>query len=133
MLGLIRRAALRRGPAQLQKLFRRTSSARRQIEPCSLHGHARILKRTAFGLTPVYNALPDDVRGANTVTAFQRALQNMVRQNLLDGRADWRVLLSPRHCCDTPSWHPAFDPARPLCEPECNELELGQHHPCCSV
>ena len=97
MLGLIHRAALRKGQSQLQKLFRRPSPARRQIEECNMQGCARILKRSAFGLVPVYNNLLEDIRREDTAKGLQHALQKMVKQGMLDGSDAWRMLLSPRH------------------------------------
>ena len=124
MLGLIHRAALRKGPAQLQMLFRRTSTAHRQIEEWNMRGGAGVLKRSAFGLIPVYNKLPEAVRNVDAVKAFQHALQSRVKQALLEGGDGWRALLSPRHR--------RIVPYRPFCEPECCDFPNGKHHPKCS-
>ena len=94
MLGVLHRACKRRGPKQLQKLFKRSEGD--SLEEPDLSGAVRILKRSAFGLVPVYNELPGELRALREVRAFQAAVQNLVKEWAAADRPSWKSCLCPR-------------------------------------
>ena len=55
-----------------------------------------LLRRSIFGLTRVWNRLPQEVIGADSVTAMQRSLTAMVRTACRVNVFDWAKSLSPR-------------------------------------
>ena len=110
MLGLIHRMLLGRGPAQFRRFFflekaptsrvRTRSASRCHFRRVHEHvdgSHLEVVKRSALGLTNVYNMLPAEVVQVESVSAFQRQLQDMLK-NVASGQDDsWARLLSPRH------------------------------------
>ena len=92
MLGMIHRAVLRKGPRQLQQLLHKKGN-RRVTVPKSTSG-LHLVKRSVFGLAPVYNGLPADIRGADEVKGFQKASQELLKSKI--ARSDWCQEYSPR-------------------------------------
>ena len=86
MLGVLHRAALKKGPEHLERFFycaetatntRTRLATRRHNWQLAEHRKGRfleILRRSALGLVAVYNLLPADVVAADTVKNFQRLL-----------------------------------------------------------
>ena len=54
-----------------------------------------VLKRSAFGLTVVYNLLPVAVVESKAVSSFQSALQSAVRKAAHSNIDNWQSLFSP--------------------------------------
>ena len=89
LLGLIHRAALKKGPEQFHDLFSleqraerpntrlaaRRAKHGRQLKEYRLETHLNVLRRSAFGLVSVYNLLPHEVVQLEEVKDFQTALQ----------------------------------------------------------
>ena len=78
MLGMLPRAALRKGPGELTDFFRGTARCGDQ------------------GVPIVYNLLPNDIVRYDTVHEFQRALQKLVLVRAQAGTDEWQHILSPR-------------------------------------
>ena len=109
ILGVIHRAALRKGPPELWKFFRRevSHSYRRSVR--FSHRHSRcliewaagsnleIMRRSALGMIRVYNLLPEELVDKVDLKEFQRGLTQLVRDRVTAGDHRWRFLLSPRH------------------------------------
>ena len=109
MLGLLHKCSLKRAHPQLQALFptvqlqptrhhTRLSERRHNrqlLERCTGH-FLESTRRSVFGLVRVYNFLPQAAVDATSVTAFQTALTNLVREACERGEEDWATLLSPR-------------------------------------
>jgi len=108
MLGIIHRAALRKGPKQLQCFFfaeTRQGRQRTRLQ-CSRHCkqlheykdgfHNDYVSRSILGLVNIYNLLPWRVVAAEKVTIFQSALQNLVKEQAVIGFDRWADMLSPR-------------------------------------
>ena len=68
----------------------------RQLEEYIDGAHTEYVKRSALGFVSVYNLLPEAVIAEQSLPAFQRALQNLVRQVAQSGCPAWRSILSPR-------------------------------------
>ena len=108
MMGVIHRAALGKGPSQLQDLFppavsvgRRSAriAAKRHTKEraVTIEDHQRcMVERSAFGLVRVYNLLPQQFVDTDSVSLFQSGLQHLVRTRATGGCADWQSTLSPR-------------------------------------
>ena len=108
MLGIIHRAALGKGPAQLQSFFQqemfcaplrtRLQSSRHQwqLQEYRDGHHTEYLSRSILGLVTVYNLLPFGVVATSEVSKFQASLQNLVKERALAGCERWAELLSPR-------------------------------------
>ncbi len=72
----------------------------------SLHGkqlhdyidgrHGELIKRSAFGLTKVYNELPQSVVDRPTVKLSQRDLHGILREKAENGEASWMNVFSRR-------------------------------------
>jgi hypothetical protein len=100
MLGLIHRAVLGLGPPHFRKHFRLEGTGagrhrRHLVDPRPVY-RAHIVSRSALGLIAVYNLLPEGVVAARDVSAFQCALQQLVKSRCRHGCADWVESLSPR-------------------------------------
>ena len=115
MLGLIHRAALRKGPPHFWKFFRleqhprasRTRLAQRrhggQLVETRRDRFLEVVRRSALGLVSVYNLLPPEVVCTDAVKTFQKNLQELVKARAAAGYEDWPETLSPR----VPLWrHP---------------------------
>ena len=111
MLGVIHRAALRKGPEQFHKFFaparRSTDTTRTRLEERRReHGrqlleyrvgtHLNVVRRSALGLVTVYNLLPATVVHLEDVKDFQRALQELLKERATEGCEDWAQTFSPR-------------------------------------
>ena len=110
MLGLIHRAAIGKGPAQLMRFFHwhgqeKTCNVQTRWQASrhssGLHEyrnghHTDYLKRSALGLVSVYNLLPKDILDMLDISKFQGALQDLVKTYATRGDAQWQKLLSPR-------------------------------------
>ena len=103
MLGLIHRTVLGKGPAHFQKFFalthetvgratrRGAAKHSRQLND-NLHGSLLDMgRRSALGLIPVYNLLPQSVVDNDSVSSFQAALQDLVKREAQAGIAFWKV------------------------------------------
>ena len=108
MLGVIHRAVLKQGPKQLHKwFFVVTPGAKPGTRSCSQKSRSRqvfdytsgsqseFLRRSAFGLTFVYNSLPEKTVLTKSVKAFQRELQTEVKRRVENGLPDWAYLYDP--------------------------------------
>lgn len=92
-LGMIYRAVLRMGPAQLHQFFIR-------VRP--FHGHAytiydpcvgrpqQFFKRSIFGLIHCYNRLSDDIIDLKNVSHFQSNLQQLLKTTVSDNNPHWK-------------------------------------------
>ena len=108
MLGLVHRTVLDEGPPHFKKWFFRKNRARpyntrqkESVHHLQLHDHVNdsqteLLRRSALGLPRVYNGLPTAVVSQKTVSAFQKALQELVLTEAKKGKENWEKLLSPR-------------------------------------
>ena len=85
----------RKGPVQLQTLFKQ-QTGKDMICETDLTGAVRLLKRSAFGLVPLYNRLPNELRIKSCVRSFQTGLQALVKEWVYGGVDEWRTGLSPR-------------------------------------
>jgi hypothetical protein len=96
MLGLLHRAALGEGPSQFRTYFTRQQGSLRLADPLANTTTSQLMKRSIWGLVPVYNTLGGTLECA-TVKDFQRHLQDrakrVVCKHLL---SDWGSLYSPR-------------------------------------
>lgn len=98
MLGLVHRAVLGKGPSHFRKLFsigpdgNLVDTRSRISEP--------LAKRSALGLVPVYNLLPDGIRSAKEVHIFQKRLQSELKLRAEAGVEQWENTYSPRMSLD---------------------------------
>ena len=95
LLGIIHRAACRKGPTQFHIFFMRAEA---------FYGHSRLLydpcvgrpqmymKRSIFGLVRFYNALPEDIIQVTDIAAFQSQLQELVRKAIRSNMPIWHLL-----------------------------------------
>ena len=102
MLGLLHRAALKKGPEQLQELFPlqdttgvhntrlegRRRQHGRQLKDRRGSTHLNAVRRSAFGLVSVYNLLPRTVVQHETVKAFQQSLAELLKERATVGCKD---------------------------------------------
>ena len=73
----------------------------RQLEDIRDGHFLEVQRRSALGLTWVYNHLPAEIVEASSVSDFQRLLQELVKVRARERCEDWRETLSPRlpvHC-----------------------------------
>ena len=108
MLGVIHRAVLGEGPAQIQKYFQLSSEnlhpngrnlLRRHNRQLSSYRKGKFLETTArsiLGLVDVYNMLPQKIVDAGSVKIFQGMLQGLMKEQGCSAD-DWETLFSPRH------------------------------------
>ena len=109
MLGIVHRAALRKGPPHLWRFFthapplthnyptRRTRHSRHLNDNYRNERHTDTLLHSACGLIGVYNLLPEYVARQATVSEFQSSLQQLVKECAARNNDQWTSLLSPRH------------------------------------
>ena len=110
MLGVIHRAVLKKGPKQLHKWFftvnprakprtrsDNSSSRVRQVFNYVDGTQSEFLRRSAFGLTAVYNSLPENIVLLNTVKAFQGALQCAAKRQIENGTPNWAFMYNPSY------------------------------------
>ena len=108
MLGLIHRTVLGKGPAQFQTFFRLAPPVARRGTRFAHRRHSRQLvdprgprfseqlRRSALGLIAIYNLLPGEIVGAESVSDFQRSLQDMMKAFACSNVEGWPDLFSPR-------------------------------------
>ena len=112
MLGLLHRIILIDAPPVLVALFRfadprpAEASAPRRYSPWLLHRHKKqlkeqtintdILRRSLFGLTYIYNLLPQSTIDLSSVRQFQSALQRALRSTTSLRLPNWEYLFSHR-------------------------------------
>ena len=108
MLGLVHRAALRKGPPQFWEFFTKAPDTAKVRTRLSHRRHTEqlvetrsgkfleLVRRSALGLVAVYNLLPGDVVATDSVKEFQRKLQELVRNRAAANCEDWPSTLSPR-------------------------------------
>ena len=109
MLGVVHRTVLGEGPPQFRKWFFLAAPAnhsyptrtQRTKHDRELHdwrdgSHTALLQRSALGLPRVYNHLPAEVVHRNSVRAFQKVLQDLVKKAAKNKEDDWQRLLKPR-------------------------------------
>jgi hypothetical protein len=96
MLGLLHRAAIREGPPQLQTMFKRRVGSSLLHDPYE-HRRPPLVRRSAWGVIPIYNRLGSDARNIATVKDFQfyliERVRTIVRKGLVE---DWKRVYSPR-------------------------------------
>ena len=59
--------------------------------------HDELLRRSAFGLTAVYNALPEKTVLMKSVKSFQEELQNEAKRCVAKRKPDWSFLYNPSY------------------------------------
>jgi hypothetical protein len=104
MLGMLHKVSLDAAPNSLCRLFRRRPQnllnycasdrprhARQLHDPVEFN-HPVIIKRSAYGLIRVYNALPGHVLSAKTAKSFQRKLQKLAKEAASANAADWQLM-----------------------------------------
>ena len=110
MLGLIHRTVLGKGPKHFQQFFvlqkqqarpntrleGRRQAHGRQLKDLRFGTHLNCARRSALGLTAVYNLLPASAVQHKTVKDFQKELQELVKQRAREGCEDWPQTFSPR-------------------------------------
>ena len=97
MLGLIHRAALGKGPPQLRQLIKRRPGSCMIVDPYENVTRRPIIRRSMWGLVPVYNRLGSAAQSKQTVKDFQTGLQERVKRLLQAGHTDrWQCTYSPR-------------------------------------
>lgn len=104
MLGVIHRSVLGQGPRLISKCFIKDFKVRRvtrasgrahsaQLVNTSYGGCLLAYRRSIFGLIEVYNALPQRVVDSATVSEFQRACQELLKEQTESRH--WLRLFSP--------------------------------------
>ena len=115
MLGILHRAALKKGPPQFWQFFKpdntavlhwtRTASRRhgRHLVETRRGRFLEVLRRSALGQVAVYNLLPHEVVAESIVKQFQRKLRTLLEERASSGAENWQATFSPRE----PLWrHP---------------------------
>ena len=96
MLGILHRAAIGDGPAQFQEHFYRRAGSLRLFDSLENQSPSRLMKRSIWGLVPVYNKLGNAL-SCSDVRGFQFLLQErakaVVSKQLL---SQWETLYSSR-------------------------------------
>ncbi len=106
MLGVIHRTLLGQGPPAFREYFRLDTSQLRRSDRQCRHNRQVVaqfpgrnhetFRRSAFGLTWIYNMLPESVVQSTSVHEFQHNLQEFVKLRAMQGQPSWQSLLSPR-------------------------------------
>ena len=116
MLGVVHRAALRKGPSHFWKFFQPERDAThlhwtrlagrrhsRHLKELRQGRFLEVFRRSALELTAVYNLLPNDTVKESTVKDFQGKLRLLLEERATSGCEDWAHTFSPR----VPLWrHP---------------------------
>ena len=93
-LGVIHRAALRKGPKHLQTFFVRarsiTGHSMHVFDPCAGCCHIYI-KRSMFGLIGFYNRLPQNIVDITDISMFQSELQELVKKAVNENDPAWKI------------------------------------------
>jgi len=95
MLGLIHRAVLGKGPPQFAEHFKRVGGSN-LLYDVRKDNKSPMIKRSAFGLVAIYNMLPSKVAHTTSVSAFQKGLQDIMRECAEGDHPNWAELYSPR-------------------------------------
>ena len=96
ILGVIHRTMLGKGPHQFTELFQRDPlSPHRLVDPRRSH-KSPLIRRSALGLVAIYNMLPHNVVCVQSVSAFQRSLQDILGKFAAAGHPKWSEVFSPR-------------------------------------
>ena len=96
MLGVIHRTILGKGPDQFKQFFQReTAHTVRLVDPRRI-SRAPLIKRSALGLVAVYNMLPHNVVCMQSVSAFQKGLQDILGKYAATSHPQWSDVFSPR-------------------------------------
>jgi len=104
MLGFLHKCILPGAHPEMEKLFPRQGNgndgAPRRLWNILTFSrrtfHPDLARRSLFGLTYVYNALPEHIVSLNTVQEFQHELTDLARRKIRHGHGDWETFLSPR-------------------------------------
>ena len=109
MLGLVHRTVLGTGPEHFRKWFfaaggpshnfetkYRTAKHSKQLHDYLDGSHTELLRRSALGLTRVYNRLPQATVDARSVRAFQRELQTRLTALAKLQAPNWEATFSCR-------------------------------------
>ena len=94
MLGVLHRRVIGKGPPHFKDHF--------ILEPCRRLNDPRatlkgpLVVRSLWGLVGIYNLLPGRFRETETLKDFQGQLQELVKQRMADGCADWDETFSQR-------------------------------------
>ena len=96
MLGVIHRTMLGKGPDQFKDFFRRDPTHPVKLLDPRHTSRNPLTKRSALGLVAIYNMLPRNVVGIQTVPAFQKCLQGIVCKYAKSGHPHWSEVFSPR-------------------------------------
>ena len=103
VLGTLHRSAVGLGPSQLKEFFqidtaygfeRRRRHFRHLSDPFFAVSPDYIA-RSAFGMIKINNMLPAWIVAFNTVSEFQSALQQLVKNRFAAGCVDWQETLEP--------------------------------------
>lgn len=102
MLGLLHHTQIGTAPNNLNKLFPKARSTLyhfsvpscnpshdKQIQSCIGPRSSITLRRSIFGLIPIYNKLPAHVISAETAKLFQNRLQSMLKLRAKEGVQNW--------------------------------------------
>ena len=101
MLGLIHRTALGKGPKHFSQFFMREQHHDKTLRDPRKTCKAPLIKRSALGLVAIYNMLPKSAIAENSVSAFQKSLQQIVIKFAVAGCPNWSSALSPRYPLDS--------------------------------
>ena len=108
LLGLVHRTVLGKGPAHFRRWFfpagrshahdtrQQRHSHSKQLYDHLTGDHTELLRRSPLGLARVYNSLAQNTVDSETVSSFQRKLQEQVKAELCNGSDRWEHCLNPR-------------------------------------
>ena len=107
MMGVLHRAAIGKGPEHFKAFFRLSTAERhytrswtgrhsRQLVDIRNEHFLEIERRSALGLTWVYNRLPAEIVRHESVKEFQKSMQLLMKDRLTGGCAEWKNVFSPR-------------------------------------
>ena len=109
LLGLVHRTVLGLGPPHFTRWFfaapdtgyryqtrLRTGRHTRQLYDYLQGDQTELLRRSVLGLPRVYNSLPQETVDQQTVSGFQRKLQELVKSKLQQGDENWEHCLNLR-------------------------------------
>ena len=91
MLGMIHRSQGLKAIPQLKAILKVDANAWHLHESMA---DTEVTRRSAFGLVPVYRALPAEIRSITQVSAFQARIQRAVLK-CAEAGGEWRTMLSP--------------------------------------
>ena len=85
-----------KGPISASTFFRRNPAHPAKLLDPRLASRTPLSKRSALGLVAIYNMLPQNVVGIQTVSAFQKGLQGILSEYAMSGHPQWLEVFSPR-------------------------------------